>query len=337
MQQNISHAPSSIKPPPPPRVSSSSPIVTRNPLRYRTIPIVFGSITLFGLSAYLFYLGITLSRPSPDPIPSSAALQPDVSARYDDIAGSFDDKVEWTETLMGISKRRMELVGKARGDVLEVSVGTGRNLEGYEFSFSDKKRGGNGKGEVKSFTAIDKSGEMLEIAHEKFSRLFPGIVGVRWVIGDASVRSAIPAPPKSSDERSGNKQGEKYDTVVQTMGLCSVDDPVALLRCLGDVVKEEEGRILLLEHGRGRWGWLNGVLDKFAEAHAHEFGCWWNRDLGKIVEESGLVVVEAKRWHGGTTCWFELKKPRSEPAQEVARAAEEKVEKPETKTKKGWW
>lgn len=228
-------------------------------------------------------------------------------------------------------------MGKARGDVLEVSVGTGRNLEGYGFSFSDTKRGGDGKGEVKSFTAIDKSGEMLEIAHEKFSRLFPGIVGVRWVIGDASVRSAIPAPPKSSNERSGNKEGEKYDTVVQTMGLCSVDDPVALLRCLGDVVKEEEGRILLLEHGRGRWAWLNGVLDKFAEAHAHEFGCWWNRDLGKIVEESGLVVVEAKRWHGGTTCWFELKKPRSEPAQEVARAAEEKVENPETKTKKGWW
>ncbi|TVY25028.1 Methyltransferase, mitochondrial [Lachnellula hyalina] len=329
MLQNSYYTPSSIKRPPPPRATATRPIVTRNPLRYRTIPIVFGSITLFGLSAYLFYLGITLSRPSPTPIHSSAALQPDVSARYDDIAGSFDDKVEWTETLMGISKRRMELVGMARGDVLEVSVGTGRNLEGYKFSFSDKK--GNGKGEVKSFTAIDKSGEMLEIAHEKFSRLLPGIVGVRWVIGDASVRSAIPAPPKSGDERSGNKEGEKYDTVVQTMGLCSVDDPVALLRCLGDVVKEEEGRILLLEHGRGRWAWLNGVLDKFAEAHAHEFGCWWNRDLKKIVEESGLAVVDAKSWHGGTTCWFELKKPRSEPAQEVA------VEKPETKTKKGWW
>ena len=236
---------------------------------------------------------------------------------------------------MGISKRRKDLVGKARGDVLEVSVGTGRNLEGYGFVFSKK---GTGKGEVRSFTAIDKSGEMLEIAHEKFSRLFPGIVGVRWVIGDACEEGAIPAPPKSSDERSGNKVGEKYDTVVQTMGLCSVDDPVRLLRCLGGVVKEEEGRILLLEHGRGRWGWLNGILDKFAEAHANEFGCWWNRDLGRIVGESGLEVVEARSWHGGTTCWFELKKPKSEPAGGIARATEEKkVEKPETKTKKGWW
>jgi methyltransferase OMS1, mitochondrial len=228
---------------------------------------------------------------------------------------------------MGISRRRKKLVGKARGDVLEVSVGTGRNLEGYLFDFA------KGEGRVKSFTAIDKSGEMLEIAHEKFSKLFPGIVGVRWVVGDACEEGAIPTPPRSSDERSGNKVGEKYDTVVQTMGLCSVDDPVRLLRNLGTVVKEEEGRILLLEHGRGRWAWLNGILDKFAEAHAHEFGCWWNRDLGKIVEDSGLEVVDVQSWHGGTTCWFELKKPRTEPA----RAAEEKkVQKPETKTK-GWW
>ncbi|TVY38843.1 hypothetical protein LSUB1_G005170 [Lachnellula subtilissima] len=146
-RKELEYRPSSIKPPPPPHphASPSRPIVTRNPLRYRTIPIVFGSITLFGLSAYLFYLGITLSRPSPTPIPSSAALQPDVSARYDDIAGSFDDKVEWTETLMGISKRRMQLVGMARGDVLEVSVGTGRNLEGYGFRFRIKRGVGKEK------------------------------------------------------------------------------------------------------------------------------------------------------------------------------------------------
>lgn len=230
---------------------------------------------------------------------------------------------------MGISKRRKELAGKASGDVLEVSVGTGRNLEGYGFMFTGKDTGKT-KGQVKSFTAIDKSGEMLEVAHEKFSRLFPGIVGVRWVIGDACKEGAIPAPPRSSDERSGNKTGEKYDTVVQTMGLCSVDDPVKLLKNLGSVVKEDEGRILLLEHGRGRWEWLNGILDKAAERHAHEFGCWWNRDLGKIVEDSGLEVVEVNDWHGGTTRWFELKKPRTGPIEE------KKVEKLKT-NKKGWW
>jgi methyltransferase OMS1 len=95
------------------------------------------------------------------------------------------------------------------------------------------------------------------------------------------------------------------------MGLCSTENPVALLKALGDVLEDEAGKILLIEHGRGRWKWLNGLLDKTAEAHAHEFGCWWNRDLAKIVEDSGLEVVNFSTKHGGTTSWIELKKPKT--------------------------
>ncbi len=169
------------------------------------------------------------------------------------------------------------------------------------------------KGKVTSFTAVDKSAEMLEIAHDKFSAMFPGILGVRWVVGDASEKDVIPRPPRNANERSGNLD-RKYDTVVQTMGLCSVGDPVGLLRNLGECVKEGEGRILLLEHGRGKCDWLNGLLDKSAEGHAKRFGCWWNRDMAAIVKESGLEVVKMeapKWWHGGTTWWIELKKPKS--------------------------
>lgn len=212
---------------------------------------------------------------------------------------------------------RRQLVAQARGDVLEVSIGTGRNLEYYDWDFKGHKgvgrpgRDGSMKrGSVRSFTAVDKSAEMLAVAREKFSGMFPGVRAARWIVGDAE--GEIPAPPNSTHEGSGDLEGGKYDTVVQTMGLCSVGDPVGLLKNLGKVVREEEGRILLLEHGRGQWEWLNGVLDRFAEAHAKEFGCWWNRDLGAIVNESGLEVVKMKTiwWHGGTTWWIELKKPK---------------------------
>jgi methyltransferase OMS1 len=202
------------------------------------------------------------------------------------------------------------------------------------------KVGRDGKikqGKVKSFTALDKSAEMLEVAHDKFGEMFPGIIGVRWVIGDAE--KEIPAPPVNSNERSGNKTGEKYDTVVQTMGLCSVGDPVGLLRKLGDVVKEEQGRILLLEHGRGKWEWLNKVLDRFAEGHAKEFGCWWNRDLGSIVVESGLEVVESRQiwWHGGTTWWIELKKPRTVLEEKEVPKDIGGIEELNAPKKNGWW
>ena len=98
-----------------------------------------------------------------------------------------------------------------------------------------------------------------------------------------------------------------FDTIVQTMGLCSTPQPAQILRNLGSIVKPTGGRILLLEHGRGHYDWLNRILDNRAPGHADQHGCWWNKDIGEIVEESGLEVVEMKRYHFGTTWWFILK------------------------------
>jgi methyltransferase OMS1 len=47
--------------------------------------------------------------------------------------------------------------------------------------------------------------------------------------------------------------------------------------------------------------------------HALEFGCHWNRDIGKIIEESGLEIVELKRKHLGTTWWIELRPGKKGP------------------------
>lgn len=238
----------------------------------------------------------------------------DVSHRYNEIAPSFDSSVDWTESLMRLNTLRKKMAQQATGDVCEVSIGTGRNLTYYDWDF----KGFNGvgkigndykvkRGKVRSFTAVDKSAEMLEIAHDKFSAEYPGVIGVRWVIQDAS--ECLPTPPVSSNERSGNKKGKKFDTIVQTMGLCSTGDPVGLLKNLGKSV-EDDGRILLLEHGRGTWNWVNKLLDGLAARHASEFGCWWNRDIGKIVKDSGLEVVNIERKHLGTTWWIELKPSR---------------------------
>ncbi|CZS89820.1 hypothetical protein WAI453_002850 [Rhynchosporium graminicola] len=336
-----------------------TPNPNSNPLRNRVIPIFFGSIALLCFSGGLSYYYIVFTKDDDLPRKTTPALQEDVSNIYDKIATTFDKTVDSSESMMGISSLRQKLASEAVGDVLEVSIGTGRNLEFYSWDFKGYQgvgkvdaRGDIKKGKVRSFTAVDKSGEMLEIAHEKFGKMFPGILGVRWVIADAAEKGVIPGPPKSANERSGNLD-KKYDTVVQTMGLCSVSDPVALLRNLGECVKEDEGRILLLEHGRGKYKWLNKFLDKSAEGHAKSFGCWWNRDIRSIVEESGLEVVNIetpKWWHGGTTYWIELKKPRATTESAIqkrenvmpslAAVGAKKEEKPLPSTaepKKGWW
>ena len=101
--------------------------------------------------------------------------------------------------------------------------------------------------------------------------------------------------------------------MLQTMGVCSIADPVRLLRQMASLTNSDHGRILLLEHGRSWYDWLNSWLDSSAPGHADKFGCWWNKDIGRIVEEAGLEVVALKRYHFGTTWWVELR-PKRKPA-----------------------
>ncbi|KFZ04362.1 hypothetical protein V501_09185, partial [Pseudogymnoascus sp. VKM F-4519 (FW-2642)] len=228
------------------------------------------------------------------------------------------------------------MAAKARGKVCEVSVGTGRNMGFYEFGAlmtgeveGKEKKGKKGEereegGKVTSFTAVDKSPQMIAVAREKFSREHPGVRGVQWVVQDASL--PLPPPPSSSSSTSptssttspassSSSSEQKYDTILQTMGLCSTPAPAALLLNLSNHLAPG-GRILLLEHGRGYWGWLNNILDALAPGHAERFGCWWNREVGGILEEvekmGGLRVVEVRRRNWGTTWWVELRRAEDE-------------------------
>merc|ERR1719491_1864047 len=95
-----------------------------------------------------------------------------------------------------------------------------------------------------------------------------------------------------------------FDTVVDTFGLCSFDDPVSVLRELRRVCKPS-GKILLLEHGRSKtWQGLSNYLDKHAERHAKNWGCVWNRDIDLILNNAGLEVERLDTWHFGTTYYI---------------------------------
>ena len=232
---------------------------------------------------------------------------------------------------MNLPKRRRELAQRARGHVLEVSCGTGRNMEFYEIGERRGVREGDGRGIVKgckSLTFVDRSEGMVEVAKRKFEEMYPlsqkgrerGLA--RFFAQDAL--EDVPAPPaavakaaktaKAAKATTSSSTDEpfKFDTVIQTMGLCSHPDPVSLLRHFSTITEPEKGQILLLEHGRSHYKWLNRILDGLAAAHADRHGCWWNRDIGELVERSGLVVVEEKRWHLGTTWAFVLRPVGSE-------------------------
>lgn len=157
--------------------------------------------------------------------------------------------------------------------------------------------------QVSSLTFVDLSAPMVDIARKTFQSKYPGYGPVQFL-----TQSALDPLPSSPITDAVRRQGG-YDYILQTMGLCSTPEPVQLLKHLGGLAHPGRGRILLLEHGRGYWDWMNRYLDATASRHAKAHGCWYNRDIGKIVEESGLVVESCKRKHFGTL-WVVEARPR---------------------------
>jgi methyltransferase OMS1 len=269
---------------------------------------IFG-VSIIGIGTYCGYLYSSYRQA----VVQSQTMQTptDVSDRYDKTAPGYDDEVALGEWFMGLGKRRKELIRMARGDVLEVSCGTGRNMHYYQLG---EKRGldEQGHSEVqgcRSVTFVDLSAPMVEIARQKFRSLYPGFEQAVFRTDDArTMVPSIPLPENQTGEKEWRYRRPHFDTVLETMGLCSTPDPVGLLQHLGSITEPKRGRILLLEHGRSDYEWVNTILDNLASLHADRHGCWWNRDIGRIVQESGLEVVEIKRYHLGTT-WRVVLRP----------------------------
>ena len=274
------------------------------------MPLTLAAVTAFGIGLYGVQLWMTTRRAADGPKVVGPRTQAELTNVYDETAATFDAEVDMSEWLMGVKRQRRALAEKARGHVLEVSCGTARNLGYYHF------------GGVTSLTLADLSKEMVQIGKQKWFALrdkgkvegqHKGIP-VRFWHGD--VKSALPPPP--ADPKTGTEPAG-YDTIIQSRGLCSTDEPVELLRNLAAYLnkKNPDARILLLEHGRSYYQWWNGVLDSQAATHASKHGCWWNRDIGEIVQQSGLEVVQERRRNFGTTWIYELR-PRGTRAEAEA-------------------
>jgi methyltransferase OMS1 len=247
--------------------------------RWRQWPMFGIGLIAFGMGTYgaMLYVSLTQDVELKD-------LPSDLSDRFDREAEGYDEKVDVSESLLLLTSKRRKLTAQARGHVLEVAVGTGRNIPYYNTK------------QCATVTLLDASGPMLAVAKRKWNDTHKEYFS-RVSFKQQSALEPIVPPYGAQDG---------YDTVIQTMGLCSTPEPVKLLQNI-EASANENGQILLLEHGKSHYEWLNNLLDKTAPAHADEHGCWWNKDIGKIVEESGLEVVDIKRYNFGTTWWLQLK------------------------------
>lgn len=178
---------------------------------------------------------------------------------------------------MGISLMRRYLLRSCSENVLEVAAGTGRNLGYYPRS-------------VKQLTLIDFSDGMVEQLKKKYE--FEQIVSTMDQCDCHVMRAEELQFPDQS-----------FDTVIDTFGLCSMDDAKSALREMQRVCRKD-GKILLLEHGQSHYKWLSSLLDKFAGVHAKAWGCQWNRDILALVRDAELEIEDIKRFHFGTTYYI---------------------------------
>ena len=240
--------------------------------------LALAGLGIYGGSLYVSYHSYKLyNLPEPKANCQLPENQKDYSKQYDQLKG-YDDKIKWDELLMGLGRIRNKMCLLAKGDVLEIAAGTGRNLEYYPKTIS-------------SLTLVDSSKAMLQealIKYRNYSKDYKAILQVM-------------------DCHSLKYESNSFDTVVQSFGLCSQVEPAKALKEMARVCRPG-GQILLLEHGRSNYDWLNWCLDKTSEDHAKVWGCWWNRDIIGLVNELGLKVSRLERYHLGTTVAVVLEK-----------------------------
>jgi ubiquinone/menaquinone biosynthesis C-methylase UbiE len=189
--------------------------------------------------------------------------QEEIRQRYDKAAPWYDLQISILEGLIGVARLRRELLRKATGQVLEIAVGTGRN-----FSFYPKDC---------TITAIDPSSQMLEFARKRAKKLN---MHTHLQVMDAQ---ALAFPDHS------------FDTIVSSLSLCTIPDPVHALREVARVCRPD-GKALFLEHGRSSVQWLARFQDRFSDAwYRKHMGCRWNREPLQFMQEAGLEMLSHRR------------------------------------------
>ncbi|MAD00772.1 MULTISPECIES: class I SAM-dependent methyltransferase [Pseudomonas] len=159
-----------------------------------------------------------------------------------------------------VMKRRAALIPQAQGDVLEIGIGTGLNLAYY-----DKTR-------VTRITGVDPAAQMQALARQR------------------SLDIGIPVDMVAVDVRGIHADAGRFDTIVMTFTLCSIEDPIPALREMKRVLGDG-GRLLFCEHGlapeQGVKAWQHCLTPWWKPLAG---GCHLNRDIPALIQEAGFVI-----------------------------------------------
>ena len=194
---------------------------------------------------------------------------------WDKTAPGYDKQIAFFEKTWFTGGREW-LTSRARGQVLEVAVGTGRNLPGYPAEVV--------------LAGIELSPAMLAIARQRAAGL-----------------------GREADLRDGDAErlpfgDASFDTVLCALSLCTIPSPAAAVGEMRRVLRPG-GRLLLLDHIGSTWPPLYAaqwVAERFTIRVAGEH---FTRRQLPLVEAAGFQVVESERLKAGTVERIHAVKP----------------------------
>jgi ubiquinone/menaquinone biosynthesis C-methylase UbiE len=157
---------------------------------------------------------------------------------------------------------RAELVGSARGRVLEIGCGVGANFKYYRAHATD-------------IIATEPNSFMLTRARE------------------AATRSGRPIDVRAARAEALPFDDASFDAVISTLNMCTIENPQRALAEVRRVLKPGgEYRFfdhVQYDHAFGRF-WQNLVDPLWSRMLGG--GCHPNRDIGRMVHEAGFQSVD---------------------------------------------
>ncbi|WHH60154.1 methyltransferase domain-containing protein [Petroclostridium sp. X23] len=181
-----------------------------------------------------------------------------IRKRYDRVSGIYD----FMEKLMDSGKMkqwREEIIQELSGKILEVGVGTGKNIEYYPHD--------------SNITAIDFSSKMLDKAREKAGKLSKKVELIQM------------------DAQNMDFEDNTFDAVFTSCVFCSVPDPVRGLREIRRVCKNN-GKIVMLEHVRSDKEILGLLMDIFNPLVVGTYGANINRRTVDNILKAGFSKIQ---------------------------------------------
>ncbi|GJJ78045.1 methyltransferase OMS1, mitochondrial [Entomortierella parvispora] len=251
---------------------------------------------------------------------------------FDNLAPGYDSEVRIHEYLLGIQRRRKRLLKNAKGRVLEIASGTGRNIDFYpkgccsEIVFSDFSEG---MMEVlKDKVAKSELGKRFDYQMRRQQQLELERIAYSTKMASAAAGTSATTTPGTNAVNQGQEAesnavvetrigfktmnaaaipypDQSFDTIVDTFGLCSFEEPVKVLQEMKRVLKPG-GQLLLLEHGNSNWKAMQDMQASKLDRHVHKYGCYWNREIEDLVVEAGLKIKEKERSQLGTVYYMVL-------------------------------